>query len=58
MFLGMWIEDTLNTSLYMLDGADRSGMCYDITFISIDVTVSILDANGTIHYKHLFEQRI
>ena len=54
----MWIEDTLNTSLYMLDGADRSGMCYDITFISIDVTVSILDANGTIHYKHLFEQRI
>lgn len=46
--------DTLNISLHTLDDADWSGMRYDITFISIDVTVLVLDANGTIHYKPLF----
>lgn len=45
---------TLNTSLHTLDDANRSGMRYDITFVSIDVAIMMLDANGTIHYKHLF----
>ncbi|HDN65006.1 MAG TPA: hypothetical protein ENF23_01720 [Methanosarcinales archaeon] len=45
--------DTLNTSLYTLDGADQSGMRYDITFISMDVTVLVLDMNRTGECDHI-----
>ena len=46
--------DTTNISEYRLNDTDRWGLQYNITFISIDAIVLILDPAGLIHYQPVF----
>jgi hypothetical protein len=46
--------DTINISEYRLNDTDRWGLQYNITFISVDVIVLILDPDGLIHYQPIF----
>jgi outer membrane protein assembly factor BamB/subtilase family serine protease len=45
---------TINISEYRLNDADRWSLQYNITFISVDVIVLILDPAGLIHYQPVF----
>jgi len=45
---------TINISEYRLNDADRWSLQYNITFISIDTIVLILDPDGLIHYQPVF----
>jgi len=45
---------TINISEYRLNDTDRWGLQYNITFISIDAIVLILDPDGLIHYQPVF----
>ena len=45
---------TVNVSEYTLSHADQLNARYDVTFDSVDVTVLVLDSNGTVHYQSLF----
>jgi hypothetical protein len=46
--------DTINISEYRLNDTDRWSLQYNITFISVDVIVLILDPDGLIHYQPIF----
>ncbi len=45
---------TINISEYRLNDADRWSLQYNITFISVDVIVLMLDSDGLIHYQPVF----
>ncbi len=46
--------DTINISEYRLNDVDRWSLQYNITFISVDVIVLMLDPAGSIHYQPVF----
>jgi hypothetical protein len=46
--------DTINISEYQLNDTDRWSLQYNITFISVDVIVLILDPDGLIHYQPVY----
>ncbi|CAD6493309.1 MAG: Outer membrane protein assembly factor BamB [Candidatus Argoarchaeum ethanivorans] len=46
--------DTVNISEYQLNDTDRWSLQYNITFISVDVIVLMLDPDGLIHYQPVF----
>jgi hypothetical protein len=46
--------DTINISEYRLNDTDRWSLQHNITFISVDVIVLILDPDGLIHYQPVF----
>ncbi|MEA3324155.1 MAG: hypothetical protein U9Q37_03310 [Euryarchaeota archaeon] len=50
--------DTINISEYRLNDTDRWGLQHNITFVSVDVIVLILDPDGLIHYQPVFMKRV